>query len=62
MMSEAPDDYATGPCQVCGAQFRILDDGTVRPHGVMGIGHCDGSRLAPADTHSPVLDGFRGDG
>jgi hypothetical protein len=56
-MNEAIDDYALGPCQVCGAQFRILSDGTVRAHGQPNGGRCEGSRLAPASTHSPILDG-----
>lgn len=47
-----------GPCQSCGMQFRLLADGTIRSRGQRDGGRCNGSRLAPASTHSPVLDGF----
>lgn len=57
-MTRPPEDYATGPCQSCGMLFRILDDGTVRMHAIGGGARCDGARLPPASTHSPILDGL----
>lgn len=48
--------YPLGVCQSCGHHFRLLADGTIRMHAIGGGVRCDGARLPPASTYSPILD------